>query len=553
MQNPAKQGRQRSAFASLLSIHSEKVQIGILLALCGVLYFAGLSVRHIWDIDEGMHAAIAQTMVISGDWVTPTFNNAAFLDKPILFNWLNAIAFSLFGFSEFAARLPAAIAGLACVIFTYLFGRRIFDARTGLLAGVILATSLEMMVLSRVVQYDIPFTLFTTAALYLFASAVIVERHRKHYFLAFYVAVALAFLTKGPLAIVITGLAIGGYLLFAGRLALLREMHLPLGTIIFLIIVAPWMFLMEQANPGYLDYFLVRQHLANFIDGAGEYTPRHAEPFYYYLPVLLAGFLPWSLMLPQAIARGFRERRADGMTLFLIIWLVAVFAFFSAATSKLSTYLMPIFPAAALLLGHYWSKYLDQPDARARRGILIGTGSMFVILALFTVYAVVEKPWTYWDYRSGIVWNDFEIAISLLTALFGLAFLLTWLRRNLSAFVALSAISPIFLFYVLFAMVPGVNAYKGTRQLALELDTRLPPGENFRFYGRLLDSAMFYAGRDGVRLKTTEDLQAYLASDERMYVLVRTRARKKEDAFQGDYYVLKVIGNKAIVSNQPDS
>ncbi|MGB5275979.1 MAG: glycosyltransferase family 39 protein [Gammaproteobacteria bacterium] len=539
-----------------MSIRKEHIHFVILLALCGVVFFAGLGIRDIWNIDEGMHAAMAQNMLISGEWITPTYNGEAFLDKPPLFNWANAIAFIVFGITEFAARIPSAVAGSGCVILTYLLGRKIFDARTGLLAGIILATSLEMIILSRAVQYDVVFTFFTTLALYLFVSGVIEQRFNKRYFLAFYVALALAFLTKGPLAIVLTGLVIGGYLLHRNRIKLLPQLQIPLGTLIFMVIVTPWFALMEKANPGYLNYFLYQQHFANFFSGAGEYQPRHIEPFYYYLPVLLLGLLPWSLMLPQAITRAVRQHRtvSAGMSLFLIIWVIGVFLFFSSASSKLSTYVLPLFPAAALLLGRYWSEFLDKPDSRARFGILLGTGVVFAALALFTAYVVIENPWTYLQFRSGIVWHDFEMSLFLLSALFGLAFLLTWLRQNRPAFVVLAAISPLFLFYVLFAIVPDVNPYKSSRQIALELDALLPAGEKIRFYGHHhFDSAVFYTRRDTLELRTEEQLEAHLASDERRYALVQTRARTEKDAFKGNYHVIKVIGNKAIVSNRPDT
>ncbi|MGB5706308.1 MAG: glycosyltransferase family 39 protein [Arenicellales bacterium] len=538
-----------------MSAREEYFHIGLLFALCVVVFFVGLGIQDIWDIDEGMHAAMAQNMVISGDWVTPVFNGVAFFDKPALFNWSNAIAFVLFGVTESAARMPSAIAGFGCVVLTYLFGRKIFDAKTGLLAGVILATSFEMMVLSRVVQYDIPFTFFTTLALYCFASGAIDESMRRRYFLAFYMAIALAFLTKGPLAIVLTGLVIGPYLLHPDRIKLLLKMQIPLGIMIFLLIVTPWFVLMEKANPGYVHYFLVQQHAANFLGGTGEYTPRHPEPFYYYLPVLLLGLLPWSLMLPQAITRAIKYRRTSktGMILFLVMWVVFIFLFFSAATSKLGTYLLPIFPAAALLLGRYWYEFLERPTKRSRIGVLFGTGVVFALLGLFTGYVIVEKPWAYVGFRSGVVWKEFEIAMSLISALFGLAFLLTWFRKNLHLFIVFSVISPIFLFYTLFAVVPDVNAYKGSKQIAVELDRLLPPGEKFRFYGQLLDSAVFYAQRDAVVLKTEQELNEYLADENRVYVLVRSRARTEEDAFKDDYHVLKVIGNKAIVSNKPDT
>lgn len=531
----------------------EPIQFAALVALCLVLFVFHLGARDIWDIDEGMHSAMAQTMLLSGDWVTPVFNAEPFFDKPVLFNWLNAAAFRIFGVSEFAARLPSALAGLACVIVTCLFGRKMYDQGTGLLAAVILATSLEVLVLSRVVQYDMLFALLVTLALYLFAMGVMETRHRKAFFLAFYAAAALAILAKGPLGLLLPGMVIGAYLLIERRPGLLREIQLPAGLSIVALIVTPWFALMEQANPGYLDYFIFKQHFGNFLGGEGALAPRHPEPLYYYLPVLLGGLLPWSLMLPQALARGLREdRRAGrGLSLYLVIWAIGIFLFFSLATSKLSTYLLPMFPAAALLLGRYWRQFLDDPGDASRRALLITLGGMFVLLSLLTAYVITEKPWTYWKFRTGIEWRDFEIFMVALSALFAASCLLIWMRRMLAGFVALSLISPFMIFYILFVMAPGVDPYKGARAISLELDEILLQGEKFRFHGQLLDSAMFYGNRDAVLLHTEQDLNAYLESDQRVFVLVRTRARTADESFTGSYYIVSAIGNKAIVSNRP--
>jgi len=532
---------------------NEFIHGGAILLLCLLLFMAGLGARDIWDIDEGMHAAIAQTMVNSGDWVTPRFNSEPFFDKPVLFNWLNAAAFVLLGASGFAARLTAAAAGLGAVFLTYLFGRRIYAAKTGLLAAVILATSLEVIALSRVVQYDMLFTFFTTLALYCFGFAVIEDRRQKIYFAGFYAAVALAVLTKGPLGLLIPALVIGGYLTMERRLSFLKEMQIPMGVLICSAIAAPWYLMMEQANPGYLDYFIFKQHFGNFLGGEGVLAPRHPEPFFYYLPVLLGGMLPWSLMLPQALAKAMRKDRdaGRGLSRYLVVWVFAVFVFFSLATSKLSTYILPLIPAAALLLGRYWHGILDSPGARPGRGTLPGVAAMFVLLAIVTLYATIENPWTYWNYRSGVRWADFELFMVLLSALFGLASLFLWTRRNVAGFVTLSAISPFVIFYILLVIAPGADPYKGAREIGMELADALPPGEAFRFHGQLLDSAMFYTDRNAVMLNTEEELNQYLSSGERVFVLLRTRARTREESFAGDYHVIKITGNKAIVSNRP--
>lgn len=528
--------------------------LGALVAICVVVFFIGLDVQDIWDIDEGMHSAMAKTMVLSGDWITPTFNAKAFLDKPVLVTWSNALAFTLFGITEFTARLSSALSGLGCVMITYLLGRRIYDAKTGFLAGIILATSLEMIILSRQVQYDMHFAFFISLALYYFICAVLTEPGKKIYLWSFYVAIALGILTKGPLTLVLVGLVIFVYLLISGRIKFLLEMRMPTGILIVGSIVTPWMLLMERANPGYLEYFIIRQHFANFLDGYGEFAAWHPEPFYFYIPVLVLGFLPWSLTLPQALFHGIRNFRSGShaTTAFLVIWVLAIFLFFSAASSKLATYLMPIFPAAAVLLGRYWQQYLERPYNRSRRGIMVGSGGVFCLLIILTVYIVVDNPWSYLTYRGGIHWGKMKGLLVLASLLFGFSLLLSWRRQHRANFVSFAATSPLILLYILFIIVPDINAYKGSRQISLEYDKLLKPGEKFYFHGQLLDSAIFYAHRDAIMLRTEQELNAHLDSRDRVFALVRSRARSEVNAFKGDYHVIKTIGNKAIVSNQPN-
>lgn len=519
------------------------------------MFFGFLGVRDIWDIDEGMHAAIAQTMVLSGDWVTPMFNGEAFFDKPPLFNWLTAISFLIFGFTEFAARLPAALSGLGCVLLTWQLGKKIYGDLAGFLSGLVLVTSLGFIIMSRVVQYDIPFTFFTTLSLFCFASGVIDARFRRRYFLIFYAAVGLAILTKGLLGLILPGIVIGLYLLLTRRIGLLREMQILPGILIMFAIVTPWFVLMERANKGYLEYFIITQHFGNFIGGEGMITARHVEPFYYYIHVLIGGLLLWSAVLPQAVFRAWRFDRdqALGLSLFLIIWVVGIFVFFSAATSKLSTYLLPLFPAVALLIGRYQSEFINTPTASARRGLIIGIACWLIPIVSISAYAVASGPPNDWNNSAGIVWKDVKLFFALFSVLPLVTLILLILRKNRAATWSLAATSPVLVFFAIFMMIPDANPYKGSKVISLQIDSLLGEGEKIPMYKQLLDSSHFYTRRNSYMLYNQEQVKRFLDSPTRRFVLVHSGALSGNDMFIDDYYVIVGIGNKVIVSNQPNA
>ena len=249
----------------IIMSRNEIVLVSMLLLLCFTLFFFRLGARPLWNTDEGMHASTSKDMVLSGDWVTPTLNGKNFYDKPILYNWLAALSFMLFGFTEFAARLPAALLGLGCVIITYLLGRRMFGPMVGFLAGVILATSPEYVVLSRVVVHDIALAFFVTLSLFLFYLGFVSERYRKTCFLIFYVSSGFAVLAKGPVGIALPGLIIGLFLILKGRLRFIKEMWVGWGTLVFLLVAAPWYILISLRNSDYASYFFIQQTSFNSI------------------------------------------------------------------------------------------------------------------------------------------------------------------------------------------------------------------------------------------------------------------------------------------------
>jgi 4-amino-4-deoxy-L-arabinose transferase-like glycosyltransferase len=523
---------------------NENFAILILIALCLTLFFFRLGARPIWDIDEGKHAATAKEMVLSGDWITPTFNGEPFYDKPVLFNWLGAIAFLVLGFTEFAARLPAAILSTACVLLTYLLGRKLANATIGLLGGAILATALEFAVLGRTIVHDISLVFFVTLALYLFYVGYKDSRHRKRNLLFFYAAMGLAVLAKGPLGLALPAMVIGPYLIIERRLSFIKQMQIGWGILIFLAVAAPWYILISLKNPGYAEYFFVYQNLGSF--GSGD--PRHPGPFYYYVPVLFGGFFPWSCFLPMAIIYAVRKRyqaAREGAS-FLVIWISVIFVFFSFAGSKLPTYILPIFPPAALLTAYLWHELLKTATPQIRRGFLYSFLPVVIISIAALLYLWV-RPLVQVEYETGITSKQMNLVALWLVGSIVVAGVFLAIRKDKAAFIAITLMVVTGLHFFLLVIVPSINPYRSTRELALRYDHLIPGNEKFTFYSRIKESALFYTGRRARVLENPVQLHNYLDSNKRVFCII---TRKRYSELRTPVYVVAQQGNKMLISNK---
>jgi len=519
----------------------------LLVGLCVALFFFYLGSRALWDVDEGMHSVSAKHVVESGDWVTPTYNGKPFLDKPMLFTWLVAVSFILLGFTELAARLPAAILGLVGVLITYQLGRRMFGARTGFLGGAILATSILYLVMSRTVVHDIALALFTTLALYLFYMGVAEPDARKKYFLLFYVAIAGAVLAKGPLGALLPALVIGPYLILTRRLALIKEMQLGWGALIFVGLSAPWYILMSLRTEGYLAYFLVEKSLGSF--ASAEST--HLAPFHFYIPVLLGALLPWTGFLPAAIYRAVRrlggERRDQ--VLYLLLWLGMMFLFFSAATSKLASYLLPLMPAAALVIGLLWDEAQSASPARTPWILVWSLAPVAVVMVLGFVYGWLHPPVDL-GVKYGITLPQVLVMGLLIAVMPGVALGAlcrgkTWVAFG-SMVTMVAAVLAVFATWV----GPSMDPYRSTKELALQFDQMLQPAEPMVFFWREKDSALFYTDRNAVVLPTWE-VEEFLDSPDEVYFVADVRHLHRILEHRDRFAFIHKKGSKVVISNRP--
>lgn len=308
--------------------------------------------------DEGRYAEVARQMVESGDWVVPTLNHRPFYDKPPLFYWLVGGGFQLLGSNEWSARLVPALAAFLTVLAVFLLGRGIVGARGAFLAGLALALTSEFVIVGRIVILDSLLTLFVTVALLAAYRAVQCGRVRWSWWLVSAVSCGLGVLTKGPIALVLLTPPVIAFSWLNRGAARPNWRQWAAYLAVVAALVAPWYIAIVVRDPHFAYHFLVDQHLVRFF--MHEY---HVEPWWYFVPVLLLGCLPWSLLLVQVTGFLFnrsaaaRALRPQSMGFFLL-WAGWCVLFFSMSSSKLPPYILPALPALALLVGSYLDRVL---------------------------------------------------------------------------------------------------------------------------------------------------------------------------------------------------
>jgi 4-amino-4-deoxy-L-arabinose transferase-like glycosyltransferase len=327
--------------------------------LLAVLWFGTLGIRPLYKADESRYGEISREMVASGDWITPRLNGFKYFEKPPLQYWATAAFFHLFGEHDWVARLWTALLGFAGIAMVLYAGNRLFGPPIGYYAAALLAGSPLYVLLGQVNTLDMSVAFFLSAAIFAFALG---------HMLVFWAACALAVLSKGLIGIVLPLAAVALYLLVRRDWSLVRRMRPLAGMALFLVIAAPWFIAVSAANAEFAHFFFVQEHFQRFT------TEMHqrAHPAWYFIPVLAAGMAPGLVPLGHAAVRAFRER--SDAALLLWAWALVVFVFFSASSSKLPPYILPVFPALAVLAARSLARGVLMAQALVLLPVTLGAG-----------------------------------------------------------------------------------------------------------------------------------------------------------------------------------
>lgn len=503
-------------------------------------FFINLGASSLWDSNEAFYAETPREMLEADDWLNPTFNYKPRFNKPPLCYWVVAVSYKIFGVSERAERLPLAAGALVMIVTALLLGSLAHSPTAGLLAALALATVPRFVMFSRRIIIDVYIAMFMGLTLLFFALAEKYPEKRRLYLSLMYVAAALGVLTKGPVAVVLPGLAFLLYLAATRQLAKLRMMMLPAGALIVAAIVLPW-YLAIYAEHGwqYISSFLLRDNLSRYTEPV--WGPRRG--YFFYLPVMLGDLFPWSLMLFAALAglalprlrrlahRLWRRLRAvqpdaepppvelsplDRQSQLLLVWVAVIVVFYSLSSNKEDLYIAPIYAAAAALVGVWLARWLDAGAAAGgdyRRWLLFGTGLLLAGLGAAVGFFFGSTAAMY-DLSGALLIGWLALVGGLLVAA------LAFGRRRFAAVAALGLVFAALNWLFVWRTLPDFERYKPVRALCEVIESEAPAEALVGYYRVASPSMVFYLRRQIFEYYQPEELLAAFASGRPVYCLM---------------------------------
>ncbi|MFA5255113.1 MAG: glycosyltransferase family 39 protein [Candidatus Omnitrophota bacterium] len=525
----------------------------LLLVLSGYLYFFQLDKIALTDPDETFYGQTAREMFLKGEWLTPTLYGKPQFEKPIFFYWLIEISYKIFGINEFAVRFPCALFGFLGLAGIYLLGRLLFNNRTGIFSAVILATSLEYLILSIGCVTDmVLFTLLLFGVLFFFYGQI---RKRDYFYLLSSAAFALATLTKGPIGLLLPVSIIVLYLVLTKNLAIFKKGFMLAGVlVVFAVIAKPWYIIMYKIHAqDFVNVFFGFHNVTRFL------TPEHrmGSQAYYNIPIVLGGFFPWSVFLPLGFwhflkkAFFFKQEKADdrNYSVFILIWFLFIFLFFTASSTKLPTYIFPCFLSLALMTGKLWDDFLNKSIAvnlarlmKVSYYVLPG-----IILPAFIGICIFIKM----DYPEILG----RVVITGLFLVSGIALsLIAFVNKKFIAAFLLIAYSVALIMYPVDKLIlPALEPHETSKALSKELLKFYKEGEAIGSEHDYRAGIAFYTGKTPVKLTNSTTIRELMSSKERVWCVLKQKNIVDLNDRPGAYDVVVVFksGKKRLITNMP--
>lgn len=547
------------------------LHLAVLILFAGLFFFWGLGSMGLTDRDEGRNAEAGREMLETGDWISPTFNYEPRYAKPVLVYWLMSASYRVFGVNETAARLPSALFGLGLILMTYWFIARMRDPVTALIGALMLLLNIELISLNRMALTDSVLIFCTTVSLYAFWLGFEAAERQRHWLWLLYLGMAIGTLAKGPVGLLVPLVTIALYLTMTKQWTRFGQQGKPLaGMALVALLALPWYVAMWSIHGS--DYAASAQ--ANTVGRFLNPMEGHSFTWFFYVPVLLLGFFPWSGWLPFAWYHAYQSwreawkagvtrdgshvtseqaeshdissgeisaspvtrhpsRPSEALDWFTAAWILGTFVFFTLSSTRLPHYIGPLFPAAAILTASYWSRCLLEPRTRGANAAI----HTVMLTGLILAGAFASLPWAYETLIAGKLTKEFPVAMQITLGsgpyvaatvlLIGMAlvgyFGLSEKRRG-GAFWAAGGTLACLVFVVMQFLLPAANRYfiAPPQELAYAAGLNLGPDDQFIAYGSTRPSLAFYARRKVLFVpgSETDRLRTALTSKGRTMILL---------------------------------
>ena len=461
-----------------------------------ILLFAYNGSLLITDSVESNYALTAKEMVQSGDWLSPQIYGNYWYDKPVMFYWLTAIAYKVFGFTEFASRFFPAVFGVLAVALAAFGGKKLYSEKAGFLSAVVLASSLEFFLISKSIITDSVLFLFFNAALLFFYLGY--REHNSKFYYGTYIFCALATLTKGPIGFLLPGLIIFLFLLTENSWRELKNMKLFSGAMLFLAIAVPWYLAMYLTHGA--DFINVFFGTHNFLRATVSEHPRD-NVIYFYTLVLLLSLFPWVGLLPATIKHYCRTAgkwvKPPSQEKFLLIWAFTIFFFFQNMATKYLTYTYPMLFPLALLVGGW----LDTKSKNSTLGNTLLYNFSFYLLLVGAAFWVDRTK--QFDVQSE--WQ--LLAVAVIGMVGCVYYYMLGNRKVVIMGIALTAVA-FNLVLVRNVCVP-LTDLRSAKEIALGLKKEYPDKLVIASYGDYSTSAVFYSDKKIVKLVPSNKVDSF--------------------------------------------
>jgi 4-amino-4-deoxy-L-arabinose transferase-like glycosyltransferase len=569
MQSTTGEGAASPASSASYVNGAEWLKIAVVLLLAAAVLFSNLGGWELFNPDEPRYAQVAREMLDTGNYIVPSLGAEQYSHKPPFFFWLIALSSRLYGeVNAAAARFPSALSALGVLLLTCLLGRKLYGPLTGFLSGLILFTVIEFFWIATRAHLDMTLTFWITLSHYLFYCGYTSEKNRSRLYLLSFCSSGFAILTKGPVGLILVLITISLFLSVTREFYIFRELRFGRGLLIAVSLVALWLVpACLLGGSEYTSNILLKENL-----GIIKNSFSHRAPFYFYLIHFPRDFMPWTLFIPAAVIHFWRQKKigkAPGI-LFPLVWFIGGFIFLSCVSSKRNIYLLPLYPAAALMMAAFWRSVL-YPGAAAPRDRLpasiryplyifsaaVGLGGLFIL-----VCALGRFRFAY--FITGIDFTLYPAALAFCSAGY-LGIMLV--RRNAPAFLLFYFIIAVMIgsfFFTVLKGLPGMDQGKATRDSFSKLEQTAGP-EQPLLYFRIDPSLFYYLKRKpSPEIREFDKLTERLAAPGPIFCLMQEKTFRKapetvqrllficgEAYYEKEKYVLLV--KQPVVTPPPDS